>query len=249
MNLEKIIAVRPAKTVYRDGDRVIKLFNQDFSKADVLNEALNQARVEETGLRIPRLLEVTKEGGRWAIVMEHVPGKTLETLMREEPGEAGRYLERFVEIQMEIHGKRAPLLNSLAGKMRRKLAASPLDAVTRYELRARLDAMERHETVCHGDFNPSNVIVTGDGEAYVIDWAHATRGDAAADAARTYLLFQLTGDAAAADAYLDLFCARSGVERRRAQRWMPIVAASQMVKGREPEKEFLRRWTSVVEYQ
>ena len=30
MNLDKIIAVRTEKTVYRDGDSVIKLFNESF---------------------------------------------------------------------------------------------------------------------------------------------------------------------------------------------------------------------------
>ena len=41
MNLERIIAVRTAKTVYRDEDKCVKLFDSDYSKAEVLNEALN----------------------------------------------------------------------------------------------------------------------------------------------------------------------------------------------------------------
>ena len=41
MKLDQIIAVRKNKTVYRDGDRCIKVFDADYSKADVLNEALN----------------------------------------------------------------------------------------------------------------------------------------------------------------------------------------------------------------
>ena len=53
MKPEKMIAVRNNKTVYRDGDKCIKVFNSDYSKADVLNEALNQARIEQTGLRVP----------------------------------------------------------------------------------------------------------------------------------------------------------------------------------------------------
>ena len=72
MNFDQVIAERSTKTVYRDGDRVIKLFGPAHSKADVLNEALNQARVEETGLNIPKVLEVTVYNGRWAIVSEYV---------------------------------------------------------------------------------------------------------------------------------------------------------------------------------
>ena len=74
MNLDRIIAVRTDKTVYRDGDRCLKVFNEDFSKADVLNEALNQARVEETGLNIPKILEVTVIDGKWTIVSEFIKG-------------------------------------------------------------------------------------------------------------------------------------------------------------------------------
>ncbi|MEG2080344.1 MAG: aminoglycoside phosphotransferase, partial [Oscillospiraceae bacterium] len=50
MELKKVIAVRTSKTVYKDGDRSVKVFNEDYKKSDILNEALNQARVEETGL-------------------------------------------------------------------------------------------------------------------------------------------------------------------------------------------------------
>ena len=46
MKLDRIIAVRNNKTVYRDGELCMKVFDTNYSKADVLNEALNQARVE-----------------------------------------------------------------------------------------------------------------------------------------------------------------------------------------------------------
>ncbi len=87
MEFDKIIAVRNSKTLYRSGDKVIKLFDESYSKADILNEALNQARVEETGLNIPKLLEVTTIDGKWAIVLQYSEGKTLEQLMKANPGE------------------------------------------------------------------------------------------------------------------------------------------------------------------
>ena len=72
---DKILALRNSKTIYRHGDKVIKVFDETFSKADILNEALNQARVEETGLNIPKLLEVTTIDGKWALVIEYIEGK------------------------------------------------------------------------------------------------------------------------------------------------------------------------------
>ncbi|MEG1774726.1 MAG: aminoglycoside phosphotransferase, partial [Oscillospiraceae bacterium] len=68
MKLERVIAVRTSKTIYHDGDRVVKVFDEDYSKSGILNEALNHARVEETGLPVPELIEVTKADGKWALV-------------------------------------------------------------------------------------------------------------------------------------------------------------------------------------
>ena len=248
MNLERVIAVRNNKTVYRDGDKAIKVFDANFSKSDILNEALNQARVEEAGVRVPKVLEVSVIDGKWAIVSEYIPGKTLAQLMEENPQEKDAYLEQFVDLQMDVHTHRAPLLNKLHDKMKRKIDETGLDATTRYELHTRLDSTPHHNKVCHGDFNPSNIIMSENGP-YILDWSHATQGNASADVARTYLLFWLNGDIDGAKKYLNLFCKKSDTARQYVERWLPIVAASQSVKGKPQEREFLLSWKDVAEYQ
>ncbi|WP_322183554.1 phosphotransferase family protein [Neglectibacter caecimuris] len=249
MKLEKIIAVRNSKTIYRDGKYAIKVFDEEYSKADILNEALNIARVEETGMPIPGVEEVAKIDGKWAIVTEFVEGKTIAQLMEENPEKKEEYLERFVDIQLEMHQKTAPRLNKLKDKMKRKISETKLDATTRYELDARLGSMPKHNKLCHGDFNPTNVVIRADGSYAILDWAHATQGNASADAARTYLLFCLNGDTETADRYMDLFCKKSDTAKQYVQKWLPIVAASQSVKGKPEEQEFLMRWVNVVEYE
>ena len=249
MKLENIIATRKHKTVYRDGDKTIKVFDADYSKADIFHEALNQARIEETALNIPKILGVNMVDGKWAIVYEHIEGNTLAHLMEENPEKKDEYLEQLVDIQLTIHAQKCPLLNKLKDKMNRKISATEFDATTRYELHTRLEGMKKHNKVCHGDFNPSNVIIANDGTPYIIDWAHATQGNASADAARTYLLFCLAGDEDAAKKYLDLFCKKSDTAKQYVQKWMPIVAASQTVKGNENEREFLSSWVHVVDYE
>ena len=249
MKLDRVIAVRNNKTIYRDGDRCIKVFSAEYSKADVLNEALNQARIEETGLSIPKVLEVTMIDGKWAIVSEYVKGKTLAQLMEEAPEKKEEYINLLVDIQMNVHSKVCPLLNKLKDKMNRKIAQSDLDATTRYDLHTRLEGMPKHNKVCHGDFNPSNIIIAEDGTPYILDWSHATQGNASADVARTYLLFWLNGDIEGANTYLDVFCKKSDTAKQYVQKWMPIVAASQSVKGNEKEREFLMSWVSVVDYE
>ena len=251
MKLDRVIAVRNNKTIYRDGDRCVKVFNAEYSKADVLNEALNQARIEETGLNIPKVLEVTMVDGNWAIVSEFIKGKTLAQLMAEdEEGEnKEKYIEMLVDLQITVHSKTCSQLGKLKDKMNRKISQTDFDATTRYDLHTRLEGMPKHTKVCHGDFNPSNVIITEDGTPYILDWAHATQGNASADVARTYLLFWLNGDVEGADMYLNMFCKKSDTAKQYVQKWMPIVAASQSVKGNEKERELLSNWVSVVDYE
>lgn len=250
-NLDNPIAERKTKTVYKDSDKTIKLFVENYSKADILNEALNQARVEEgTALNVPKLLEVTKIDGRWGLVSEHIEGIPLNKLMEEHLEKEEEYLNLFVDTQMKILSNSVPLLNRIKDKFRRKLSnAINIDENTKYELMQRLEGMKNHTKLCHGDFNPSNVIIKDDGEVYVIDWSHVTQGNASADAARTFLLFSIEGKNELAEKYINLFSEKSGIEKTNIQRWIPIVAATQMTKGKEEEQEFLSNWINVVDYE
>jgi tRNA A-37 threonylcarbamoyl transferase component Bud32 len=233
--------------VYREGDLCYKVFNATYSKADILNEALNQARVEETGLNIPKIREITMIDGKWTIITDYIEGKTLAEIMIEDPENFDKHLERFVDIQLEIQSKSCPMLRMLKDKMNKKICETDFDATTRYDLHMRLEAMPKHVKLCHGDFNPSNVIITADGTPYILDWSHATQGNASADIARTYLLFSLAGEREIADKYLSLFCSKTGTAETYVRKWLPIVAASQSVKGIEREKEFLRGWVNTYE--
>ena len=250
MKLETVIAKRSNKTIYRDGDVAIKVFDESYSKANILNEALNHAKIEETGLNIPKIREVLKIDGKWAIAMDYIEGETLGEKMRKDPDNIEKYLDMFVDIQLSIHEKRAPNLTKLKDKMRDKISLAHLvDATTRYELHTRLEGMPKHSKVCHGDLQPEDIIITDDGTPFILDWAHATQGNASADAARCFLLFNLKGKKELGDIYLRKFCKKSDTAKQYVQKWMPIVAASQSVKGKEEEKALLLSWVDVVDYE
>ncbi len=243
------IAERSTKTVYRDNNRTIKLFVENYSKPDILNEALNQARVEETGLNMPKLLEVTKMENRWALISEHIEGKSLQELMDEHPEKKDEYMNMFIDIQLNIISKKCPMLNKLKDKMKERIEKTDLSDSTKYDLYTRLESMPKHNKICHGDFNPSNVIIKEDGTAYVLDWAHVTQGNASADVARTYLLFNLDGKKEEAEEYLNKFSEKSETEKRYIQKWIPIVAAAHLLKANKEEKEFLMKWIEVVDFE
>lgn len=246
---EEIIAKRTHKTIYRDGDATVKVFDETFSKSDVLREALNHACVEETGLPVPSIIEVSRIDGKWAIATRFIEGTTLSALMKAHPEKIDEYLNLFVDLQLTIQSKTSPKLNKLRDKMLNKITQTDLPADVKYELHTRLESMPNHEKLCHGDFNPSNIIIQADGSPVVIDWAHATVGNASADAARTFLLFSLHKNTDIAEKYMNLFCEKSHTARKYVDQWLPIVAASQMVKGNPEEREFLQNWVNIVDYQ
>ena len=183
-------------------------------------------------MNVPKLLEVTRVDNRWALVSEFIEGKTISQLMKENPDKFDHYLDLFVQVQLVVLENKVPMLNRIKEKFKRKLEnATNIDDNIKYELLQRLEGMKNHDKLCHGDFHPSNVIVQDDGVVYVIDWSHVTQGNASADAARTYLLFSMDGKEEVAEKYLNLFSEKSGIEKRSVQRWIPIVAATQMTKN------------------
>ena len=216
------------------GDKIIKVFDERYSKADVLNEARNEALVEEnTDLNVPALLEVSHTEEGWCLIREKIEGKTLEQLMQEEPEKAEIYMDMFVDLQLSIHGQKVAAIKRLRHKLMDQInSLKNLDATARYELATRLESMPKHTKLCHGDFNPGNVIMDDHKRLWIIDWAHAAQGNASADAAMTYLLFALE-DEKKAELYMKLFCEKSDTARQYVNRWLPIVAAAQMTRKKK----------------
>ena len=247
MQFDKIISKKKDKIVYKNGDLAIKVFDKTYSKTDVINEAHNQARIEETNLKIPHVRQIFEaEEGKWAIASDFIEGKTLEALMREIPEEKEKYLDKFIDIQLEIQSKRSPQLTKLKDKVHSKINDSSLDDDTKLELYTRLESMPMYKNVLHGDLDPSNVVVTDDNEIYVLDWSHTTQGNPAHDIARTYLLFKLKKQDDLAELYLKRVCEKTGLEKNQIKRWFPLVATAQALNGKQDEWPLLKSWIDMV---
>ena len=127
-NNAKLIFSREDKKIYKTDGRLVKVFDSSYSKANILNEALNHARVEETDLNVPKIQAVQVVDGKWAIVLDYIEGETLQSLMDAHPEKEDEYLNLFVDLQMTVLSKNAPMLNNLTEKMQHKISATDLDA-------------------------------------------------------------------------------------------------------------------------
>ena len=244
---DRVIAVRNTKIVYRDGNRCIKIFKKGHSKTDIIAEALNQAMMEDTpGLLVPKILEITTVDEKWAIVSEFIRGKPLSRLMQEFPEKKNEYIDLFIDLQLLIHSQTAYTLNTLTDQTHREIEEAKLDKATKIALHSHLDNLPERNSLCHGDFEPSNIIIATGNTPYITDWSHVRRGNPDEDAARSYLLFWLDGNIGTAEKYLDAFCKKSGKDKKSIKQWLPLVAASKYVKGNDQQREFLLSWINEV---
>lgn len=248
MELKNLISSSETVDVYREGDIAIKLFKEGSRKTNPLYESLTHARVEDTGLNIPKIHEVSVIDGRWAIHMDLIEGETLADKMKEDPANMDQYLNQMVDIQLEIHSKVVPKLSKLKDKLARQInELTCIDDVKKYELLTRLDSMPKHNKLCHGNFVPENIIINDKG-TYIVDWVAARQGNASADVGKTYLLLSLQSPEMA-ERYLNLFCEKTNTSKKYVQEWLPIVAAARLTEHKPEEKELLMKWIDVVAYE
>ena len=251
MELKNFVASGDIYDVYESDGLAIRVYKDEKYKEKCLYAALTHARVETTlglsSIKMPVLHEVSLIDGKWAIPMDWINGKTLGQLIDENPDKAEMYIDKLVDIQCEIHAQYMPLLSKLKDKLARQIKSlSQIDEIKKYELLTRLDSMPKHIKLCHNNFSPDCVILNDEG-TYVLNWGSARQGNASADVAKTYLLLSLKRPQYA-DMYLQKYCQKTGTSKKYVQQWLPIVAAAQLDRGIESEKEFLMRWLDVVEY-
>ena len=244
-----VLLERTDKVVTKDKGTVLKIFGPSYKVSAILNEAMNEARAAETGLPVAKVLEVLKIRDHWCIRREWVEGDTLADVMAKDKKNLVRYLKQFVAIQCQIFAKTSERMGNLADKLDKQISASPLPKETRYDLHMKLQSFPRGKALCHGDFNPTNVIITPKGDWRVIDWSHVRLGDPLADVARTYLLFWLSGHVAAAEKYMALACEALGAQVPDVQKWLPVVAAAESANAKDRKTlDLLSHWASVVDY-
>ena len=255
--MKRLLAENNLKSVYVDDGKVTKVFDKKYNKSDVLYEALNTARVEDAGAKIPKLLSVDVNDGVWSITSEYVEGPTLTELIKKYPEKTNVYIKKMVEYQVDFQKKSNSLLLVLKDKLHRQIdSLTTIDSSVKYELETRLDSMHNHTKLCHGDFCPDNIIANVDKDGNIkeltaVDWVHATQGNASADIANTYLLLKLQygEDSKIADSYIEEFCKVTKTEKTYVTTWLPIVAAARLAKDKKEEKSLLEKWINVVDFQ
>ncbi len=238
IDADRIIAIRTDKIVYRNGNTVLKVFDPSYSTADIFNEALNQARIEETGFPVPKIMDILKLDGKWAIRREYAEGTTLQRLIQEGLEDRDSYLDLFTEVQRDIFALKARQLNRQKYKLTQRISRAPIPEEKRERLLEALFTLPDGNATLHGDFIPSNLVLLSQGGYCVLDWTHVTEGNEHEDVARTYLQLLRQFDENTAERYLAAYLAKSGAHRGDVFGWMALATVALLVLCRPSERGF-----------
>jgi aminoglycoside phosphotransferase (APT) family kinase protein len=171
--------------------KVLRLLRRSSDPTRVEREAVAMRAAADGGVDVPTVYGTTIVAGRAGLIMDRVDGPDLVALMGRRPWAVPRVARIVGRAQARMHDVVAPgNLPGLRELVRRKIdMAADLPAELAEFALQKLDALPDGDRLCHGDFHPGNVLLGRDGPA-VIDWTDATRGDPAADLARTRLLLR-----------------------------------------------------------
>ena len=206
--MEKVILSKSEyKTIYRVDDKVYKVFSDSYDISQVLNEALNQAKIYEAGIPTPKVYGVKKFEEGYGIEMDYVEGVDLFTLLHKDKTKMSEQLDKFTEIHHKILSNNSISLINSFNKIKNKIFSSNLNNNLKYGLLYKLKNIEFDQDVIHGDFVLSNVMLDKKGDFIVLDWAHTAYGNRKMDIAVSYALMDvLDGKNDIANMYIDKMC-------------------------------------------
>lgn len=221
------------------GDHVLKLYRDPGARSVAFGEAAILAIVGEHGLPTPAVHQSGHFAGRWGLVMDRVPGQPLASLAAADPALLPAALEAMVELHLAIHAREEVRLSPLKPRLADRITSVPLlDARLRESLLADLARLPGGQRLCHGDFHPFNIIGPP-GTAMIVDWPDATSGPPAADVCRSYILMLHGAGPDLANAYLQLYLARSPLTAPEIDAWLPITAAARLAENVPEETDRL----------
>ena len=237
-DLGRFLCSRSNKKIYVNGDTLTKVYDPVLMpKAKVLWEAWMQSVAETTELDVPKVKRVYPVDDFWAIDLDYIAGESLEQQMQNHPEEVEKSIDSLVDIQMSVLATACVGLPDMKDKFNRKISAlgrtsdprKHVEATIRYELHVALDRMPAHRKLCHGDLLPDNILFDSrSGRPFIFDWAHASLGDAGADAAHTYLKMIIEGHRDWAECYLKSYARKTDTALQYLRSWFPIVSATML---------------------
>jgi uncharacterized protein (TIGR02172 family) len=230
-----------------DAGHILKLFHTWFPFEDVQYELKIARAVNASGVKSPMVGDLIEVEGRYGLTYERVAGESMLAMFRRNLWGVVRYARLFAKLHTQMHEKAFEAdVPRLHEKLQRRI--SRLDALPASLKTSLLDALRtlpEADRVCHGDFHPANLLISGN-DANIIDWIDASRGNPLADVARTSIILRGAAENAQIrnpllripvksfhSIYLNEYFRLRPGGQAEYRRWLPIVAAARLDEGIE----------------
>ncbi len=182
---------RTAEIFSWDDGHILKLYFDWCPSHWVEYESRIAHAVHEAGIPTPAAGEIVEVNGRRGLIYERVEGISMLQDLNTHPWSLVRHARSLAELQIKIHRQSIPGLPSYKEQLQHAIGTTPhLSGVLRNKYLHRLESLSGGDALCHGDYHPGNIILTGNGPV-VIDWMTACSGCHWADVARTSLLLTI----------------------------------------------------------
>ncbi len=251
--LRKIAEGREAEIFEWEEGTVLRLMRDSYGLESVELQARALKAAHDAGVAVPTPGGLTIVDGRHGLIMERLEGIDLLTLIGKKPWHIWSAGITTGRLHAELHEVVAPEgLPSLKDGLRQQIEAS--DRVTPEMAKFTLDVLvdlPDGDRLCHGDFHPGNIMKTADRHV-IIDWSNVSKGDPAADYARSQLMLQLgepppgssfllrtlagVGKGVLLSAYRRGYRGHRAPDEALVRRWMAPVMAHRLTEGIEEER-------------
>ena len=236
---------REAEVFALDDTRVLRLARSADRAGTLDAEHAALVAAAAAGAPVPRVYARVDVEARPGLVLERLRDRNLLLEIGERPWRVWPISRSLGALHARIHAVGGPgSLPSVHERLRGLLESPLVPEDVHVRALERLEALPAGDRLCHGDFHPGNVLLAPGGGAVAIDWTGASRGDPAADVARSFLIVRhgaLTPDATRAVAtlarvgrgvlwrgYVGAYMRAAELDRVAVAHWLPVVAAARL---------------------
>lgn len=252
--LQKIAEGREAEMFAWEEGTILRLLRDPQGQQRLQREAAAMKAASDRGIRVPAVHGLTTVEGRPGLVMERIEGPDMLTLLSRRPWRIFWVGRVTGEVHARLHATSAPgRIPALRETLRQWIGSSNRvpERLAEFALEV-LEGLPDGDALCHGDFHPANILLAGE-TPVVIDWTNATRGDPAADVARSLVLFRIgepppwypalvrylhgIGSKIVTSGYLRAYRRARPLDMGAVERWEAAHAAARLAAEPIPEEE------------
>lgn len=157
----------------KDGDSVLKYFSDQVSEEMAYQEKAMAKAVMLSGIPTPLVGTIYDDGGHLTLDFERIAGKrSLSRIISEEPDRLEEITVKFARLCRQLHSTpcdTSVFPDRIEFYRRTVLGCKAFSGEDKAKVLEFIDSIPKANTCLHGDMQPSNVILTPEGEYLWID--------------------------------------------------------------------------------